>query len=178
LQITRLGMDGSSPSLVRDESGTGGHFRLQNLPAGRFKVMARAAGTWRSGTSYWYHEPVEVELVPGSVEHRLIEVRMGGRLQVLCTNRSGVALGARCQVFDDLGSEIPVTFFAEANGSIWIGASSLNPSAPGGVNQVDRNLPAGRYEVRFTMNGYRDAVRTLVVEAGKTAEVTVVMEES
>ena len=140
-------------------------------------MTVQAEGTWEHGSSYWYHEPIEVDLAPGSVEVRRIELLQGGRLRIQCANRAGDRLGARCEIRDAFGAEVPVSFYTrDDSGSIWLGGNNLNASAPRGANDTSTNFPPGRYEVRLSEEGYREAARTVVVEAGRTTEVSVVLE--
>jgi hypothetical protein len=74
----RGGAKGNGPSVVRNVEGEDNTFRLVDLPADRYEVTVQAEGSWQDGSSYWYHEPIEVDLAPGSVEVRRIETAPGG----------------------------------------------------------------------------------------------------
>jgi len=170
--------DGSSPSVVRDADAENGEFRLRDIPPGHYQVWIRAGAGWDAASDFRYHDPLEVDLAPRAVEERHVALLDGGRLRVACRDRRGTSLPARCDLKDASGTAIPVTFFTrDEQGSIWIGSSSLHPSAPGGMNDVDRGLPPGRYEVRVSNEGYREAVKTVEVRAGATSEVSVVLED-
>jgi RNA polymerase sigma factor (sigma-70 family) len=176
LIFSRAGPGGRQPSLVRDASATDGSFRLQALPPGIYDLGVRAGGTWDGSAGYWYHDPVQVELIANEEEYRRVDLLLGGRIAIQCSNRSGAPLDANCELQDRWGTAIPVAFFTrDEQGSTWLGGPSLNASAPQGRNELASNLPPGRYEVRLTLDGYVDEARSVIVEAGKTAELSVVL---
>jgi hypothetical protein len=176
--MRRMMPGGLSPDIVRDLHSADGTFRLEELPPGRYDVSIRAGGTWDRGSSYWYHDPIAVELPANGVERRRVDLLLGGRLSIQCSNLHGVCLGARCRLFDSMGAEMPAEFctYVEKKG-LWLSHGALNPSAPRGANEVAFNLAPGNYEIRLSLDAYLDASRTVVVEAGKTAELSVVLED-
>jgi hypothetical protein len=170
--------DGSSPSVVLDAEAEDGSFRLRDIPPGHYQVWIRTGEGWDAASDSLYHDSLEVDLAPRAVEERRVPLYAGGRLRIACHDRRGTSLGAHCEIRDAAGTAFPVTFFTrDERGSIWIGSTDLHPGTPGGMNDADRGLPPGRYEVRLSNEGYRDGLRTVEIRAGTTSEVALVLED-
>src|SRR5206468_2514625 len=115
-------------------------------------------------------------LGPQASETMTLYAHLGGRLRIGCFDQEGNALPAQCRLVGADGVEFPPAFMTQAGGSAWGGDGSLNARAPGGVNETMLPLPPGKYQVRLSLEGYREAMRVATVEPGGVGEVSIVLE--
>jgi RNA polymerase sigma-70 factor (ECF subfamily) len=165
--------DGLFPQDSRDAKLEGGRFVLRDVPAGRWRLVARPGGRWWMNDGPWLDAETEV-LVPGegSVETTL-DVRSGGRLRVVVRDPNGVYLAPRCMVKDAKGLAIDLLFTHRTAG----GSSRMRNRMCGkGLNHVDPALPPGEYGMTLTEKGYREKTVQFVIEAGRTRTVEATLE--
>lgn len=175
----RRSSHGREPDIVQNVVSEDGLFRFRDLPPDRYRVEVVPDGDWdHLAATYWYCDPIDVDLSPRGSEQRRVDVHLGGRFRIRCMNRKGDVLPAHCQLIEPGGAEVPLTFLTQDDrGSMWRDSESLNPRAPNGANETAPSLPPGRYELRLSLDGYREASRFAIVEPGKISEVSVVLDE-
>jgi hypothetical protein len=174
---TQIGPTKRQADIVREERAIDGMYRLRDLPAGSYDIVAMPDSSWSKGEGYWRHDPAHVDITPGGVARACIELRGGGRLRLRCDDRAGVHLPATCEVYDAAGSKLDISLFRSVGGSFWYGGTSLNVGTPDGASDVYPNLPEGTYSVHFGLSGYIETARTAHVKVGTTTEVVAVLEK-
>ena len=176
---SRRSSHGRIPDVVKDLETRDGLFRLENLPPDRYRIEVVAEGTWARSSTPWYADPAEVELGAGDSKQVGIELHPGGRIRVQCLDRKGNPLSAACRVLGPDGVVVSFEFFVgDERGSVWTGHGTLIASAPNPINEIIPSLPPGTYRLDFSLHGYHETSRSVVVEAGTVSDVSVVLDEN
>jgi hypothetical protein len=147
----------------RTVDGDGGRFRLEGLPVGRFRLFVTPSA------QFWHDARAEVELREGAPTHVTLEAIRGGGLRILARAAAGALLEARCEILDGQGRPVKVYFSSDGGG----GPKFLMPRGPSDVRPA---LPAGRYTLKFTHEGYEPATREVEVRLGERTDVEVTLE--
>ncbi len=147
-----------------------GEFEVDDLPAGRYRLVFRFGATRIGVDVTGYHLPVEVvvDLRDGSMTEIEVEVRNGGRLRVAARGEDGGLLAAQCRIRDSAGHAVRALFHCrnERFGTaVPIRLGSLSAST------VDPPLEPGVYEVDLELEGYRSWTGRVRVEPGKTTDI-------
>jgi len=156
---------------VRAENGA---FRVEGIEPGRYRVVVRPGGPWLGGDATWMECEAEVEVPPSGDVAATIEVRRGARLRADARDAEGRLLQARCIVRDAAGSQVPVMFVSRfGHGNLTGNATTLGGDGP---CSVDPALPAGRYRVEFSLDGYRSRTADADLRVGETVDVDATLE--
>ena len=104
-------------------------------------------------------------------------LRPGGRLRIQAVGEDGARLPAHVRVFDESGAQVEVELCVrtESQGMV------ISHSRPGhlstdGPTTVDPALEEGRYDFEFTLEGYRELLVAVEIEAGRTTELSYELE--
>lgn len=154
------------PFLLRELESTNGVFRLEQMPAGAQRIVARpGTATW-FGTEGMHVDAEFTVTVPetGGVS-ATVPVSLGGRLRIAAKDASGKMVGAPCLVKDAEGKDLHV-WFAGPN------MKSQGDLPAGRPNLTDPVLPPGVYTVETGGDTYAPTRTRWTIEPGKTTEVT------
>jgi hypothetical protein len=104
-----------------------------------------------------------------------VTVRRGGRLRIAARDAKGTILAAACVLRDETGAAVPCTFTTRygTRGACSMSEGRLGCSAP---TDVDQALPAGRYRVTLSHDGFEEKTLEAVVLAGRTCVLDVTMD--
>ncbi len=164
-------------ALFQGEAATRGRFgssdvvagaaEIKSLEAGRYRVEARAAGT--------YFQPAQGEADVRAGEATLLELWMptGGRIALDIKNTEGEYVSdVVTQITGEAGQPVSTTFevrTAPGLGTIPAGGGAF----PG--HSITGPIPAGSYELKFVRDGYQPQTAAAVVRRGEDVFVNVVL---
>ena len=160
----------------RDVAAQDGRFLLNDLPAGRWRLIVRAGGSWSDGEGLFLDETLEVEVpAEGQAEAR-VTLRPGGRIRVAARNRDQQFVQADCGIEDGLGNPVAVSFVVSRGDDAFV--ATTGGLIGGGENLVVPALPEGTYTLRFGGEGWVEKSETVQVRAGETTLVSVVLDRT
>ena len=155
-------------------AGEENRFSVSGLTLGRYRIIVRPGGAWLGGDSHWLEATTEVDVPADGNAAGSVEVRRGGRLRAAARDAEGRLLQARCLVRNAAGDRVPVTFVVRLTGGNLAGMRhALSDAAP---NTIDPALPAGRYRLEFSLDGYRPQASETELGVGETVDVEVTLE--
>ncbi|MEW6745009.1 MAG: carboxypeptidase-like regulatory domain-containing protein [Planctomycetota bacterium] len=157
-----------------------GLFRVACPRLGRQWVRVRPEGSGFQHDSYFRELIREVDVPEeGEVELEATAV-LGGRLMLSVLNERGDPVEAPCSIVASDGEPCLVKFVTPSVDSVTdrlAGWSSSDDKLARGLTHVDPVLQPGRYEIRLSYGDGGEKMVPVVIEAGRSTVLEVVLEE-
>jgi hypothetical protein len=146
----------TDPVFVRDVQLTNGHFKLEDLPAGDYRVVIQPGDRWGGADSYWCQSITFVTIPPGGRVSRHLENLACGRMSLDVVDNAGNGLEALCRIRNDQGESVKVRYIAQGPDQ----ATTIygDRVGPNGTADVIPNLPSGTYYVEFSLHSYESTI--------------------
>lgn len=159
------------PAFLREaRAREDGVIPVTGVPAGTYRMAVRPGGPWLGGTAHFL--PVERSVVlPARGEAPVaLEVARGGRLRVTVRSPAGEDVSARGRILDASGEPLPVRFYRR-----YLDGAVLGSNVGPGAAELEHPLAPGAYRLEVRYPGFADTVREVVMDAGVTTFVEIVL---
>ncbi len=157
-------------------------YRVIAKKPGRYLLIVRAnARNWYTRAGHYLDATTEIEVPENGSLRVTIDLVLGARIRVAARGPDGALLHADVDLRnsdDEPVSGVLSVFRSDgvassnANGLL-SGTMGMNGTVP---NDLVQAIPAGRYRVTFSHEGYRPRTKEIVLTAGETTTVDVALE--
>ncbi|MCR9247685.1 MAG: RNA polymerase sigma factor [bacterium] len=156
-----------------EQAGDDGVFEFTDLEPGRYRVeICRPRRPQERLTCEFANTSLIVDVPFAGQVERTLALQRGGRLRIRATTPTGEFLAGKCRVTDQAGRDVPLRF--QIGGSGGYVTTRHGKIAARGVNEADRLLPPGRYDLTVELDDCDPHHAAVLIEAGEIATVEVV----
>ncbi|MCI0342588.1 MAG: sigma-70 family RNA polymerase sigma factor [Planctomycetales bacterium] len=168
---------GDKASHLTETVAEGDRIVIRGVESGGWSVAIRPGGSWHGHDGYY--RPIQMEVVvpqEGTVE-RSFTVEPAGRLRLRVHDAAGRNLPARCEVRDATGQSLDPEFVWHSDDDPRRGGAFTHGHVfEGAPIHVEPALSPGRYELAFSLEGFRPRTVPVDVRVGETADLDVTLE--
>lgn len=156
-----------------------GEFVVADLAPGPDRLRLRPGGAWSAGLGCFAETVRSIEIKVESVAELDVVAVRAARLRVSARAADGRYLAAGFALLGPDGAPVSATplFVTESERGAWIGSRfSSDGLSDEGPCLIDEPLAPGNYRATFRCAGYAERMESLTLEAGRCAELEVVLE--
>ncbi len=158
------------PRTVRAKDGV---LRLDDIPAGDYRVFVRPGADWDSTATFWHEIVAEIQVRPGVPQAAEYELRSGGRLRIAARDPEGRYVAARCRIVDASGAAVEALFGHHVGTNLYVGVQSLSSV---GASDVFPVLAPGTFTVSVDAEGFLPGTRKVTVTERQVTEVELLLQ--